>query len=76
MPGKAEVGFKHYQEVAPGIAEDRADHVLTYKETFSKILDPGAETLDVSEYIKDYLRENRAHILDYFMRITDLTKTD
>lgn len=25
MPGKAEVGFKYYQEIAPGIAEDRAE---------------------------------------------------
>jgi hypothetical protein len=25
MPGKAAVGFKHYQEFAPGIAEDRAE---------------------------------------------------
>ncbi len=25
MPGKLEVGYKHYQEVAPGIAEDRAE---------------------------------------------------
>jgi hypothetical protein len=25
MPGKAALGFKHYQEVAPGIAEDRAE---------------------------------------------------
>jgi hypothetical protein len=25
MPGKVEIGFKHYQEVAPGIAEDRAE---------------------------------------------------
>jgi hypothetical protein len=25
MPGKAAVGFKHYQEVALGIAEDRAE---------------------------------------------------
>ena len=25
MPGKAAIGFKHYQEVAPGIAEDRAE---------------------------------------------------
>jgi hypothetical protein len=25
MPGKVEVGYKHYQEVAPGIAEDRAE---------------------------------------------------
>lgn len=27
MPGKLEVGFKHYQEIAPGIAEDRAEIV-------------------------------------------------
>lgn len=25
MPGNVEVGYKHYQEVAPGIAEDRAE---------------------------------------------------
>jgi hypothetical protein len=25
MPGKLEEGFKHYQEIAPGIAEDRAE---------------------------------------------------
>ena len=25
MPGKAEVGLKYYQEIAPGIAEDRAE---------------------------------------------------
>jgi len=25
MPGRVQVGFKHYQEVAPGIAEDRAE---------------------------------------------------
>jgi hypothetical protein len=25
MPGKVEIGLKHYQEVAPGIAEDRAE---------------------------------------------------
>ena len=25
MPGKVGLGFKHYQEVAPGIAEDRAE---------------------------------------------------
>jgi fructose-1-phosphate kinase PfkB-like protein len=27
MPGRAAVGFKHYQEVAPGIAQDRAEIV-------------------------------------------------
>lgn len=25
MPGKVQVGLKHYQEIAPGIAEDRAE---------------------------------------------------
>jgi hypothetical protein len=25
MPGNLEIGFKHYQEIAPGIAEDRAE---------------------------------------------------
>ncbi len=25
MPGKVEIGFKYYQEVAPGVAEDRAE---------------------------------------------------
>ena len=25
MPGKAEVGLKYYQEIAPGVAEDRAE---------------------------------------------------
>jgi hypothetical protein len=27
MPGKAEVGLKYYQEIAPGLAEDRAEIV-------------------------------------------------
>jgi hypothetical protein len=52
-------------------------HALTDKETFGKILDQGAEAYEVSEYIKDYLRENRAYILDYFMkRIKDLVNTE
>jgi hypothetical protein len=25
MPGKVEVGLKYYQEIAPGVAEDRAE---------------------------------------------------
>ena len=25
MPGKAEVGLRYYQEIAPGVAEDRAE---------------------------------------------------
>lgn len=32
MPGKVEVGLKHYQEVAPGIAEDRAE-IISLNET-------------------------------------------
>ena len=32
MPGKLEVGFKHYQEIAPGIAEDRAE-IISLNET-------------------------------------------
>jgi hypothetical protein len=27
MPGKVEVGLKYYQEMAPGVAEDRAEIV-------------------------------------------------
>ena len=27
MPGKVEVGLKYYQEIAPGVAEDRAEIV-------------------------------------------------
>ena len=27
MPGKVEVGMKYYQEIAPGVAEDRAEIV-------------------------------------------------
>ena len=27
MPGKNEVGMKYYQEIAPGVAEDRAEIV-------------------------------------------------
>lgn len=32
MPGKVEVGYKHYQELAPGIAEDRAE-IISLNET-------------------------------------------
>lgn len=45
-------------------------------DTFGKILDQGAEAPDISEDIKDYLRENRASILDYFMRIKDLVNAE
>jgi aminoglycoside/choline kinase family phosphotransferase len=46
-------------------------HALTDKETFRKILDQGAEAHEVSEYIKDYLRESWSFIIDYFMKIKD-----
>jgi hypothetical protein len=44
MPGKAEVGLKYYQEIAPGVAEDRAEIVSindtldTPAGTFSQVL--------------------------------------
>jgi hypothetical protein len=46
-------------------------HALTDRETFDKILGQGAEAPEVSEYIKNHFRGNRAHILDYFMKIKD-----
>lgn len=51
-------------------------HALTNSETFSKILEQGAEALEVGEYIKDYLRENRTFILNYFVRIKDLVNAE
>jgi glucose-6-phosphate 1-dehydrogenase len=41
-----------------------------------KILDQGAEAHEVSKYIKDYLRENRIYILDYFMRLKELVNAE
>jgi hypothetical protein len=44
MPGKVEVGLKYYQEIAPGVAEDRAeivglnDSLETSAGTFSQVL--------------------------------------
>jgi hypothetical protein len=44
MPGKAELGLKYYQEIAPGVAEDRAeiisvnDTLDTPAGTFKKVL--------------------------------------
>jgi hypothetical protein len=44
MPGKVEVGLKYYQEIAPGVAEDRAeivnvnDTLVTPAGTFSQVL--------------------------------------
>lgn len=34
MPGRVEVGFRHYQEVAPGIAEDRAE-IISLNDTLN-----------------------------------------
>jgi hypothetical protein len=47
--------------------KERLLHVLTNKETFGKILDQGAKANEISEHIKDYLKENRTSILDYFI---------
>jgi len=51
-------------------------YALTDKDTFDKILEQGAEAPEASEYIKDYLRDNRAYLLDYFMRIKDLVTAE
>lgn len=51
-------------------------NALTDKETFVKILEQGAEAHEVSEYIKNYLRENRISIHDYFMGIKYLVNTE
>jgi hypothetical protein len=51
-------------------------HALTDSETLGKILKQGAEANEVSEGFKDYLRENRLYILDYFMRIKDLVNAE
>jgi hypothetical protein len=34
MPGKAEIGLKYYQEIAPGIAEDRAE-IISVNDTLN-----------------------------------------
>ena len=41
MPGKPEMGMKYYQEIAPGVAEDRAEIV-----GLDKILDTPAGRFD------------------------------
>jgi hypothetical protein len=51
-------------------------HALTDIETLDKILEQGAEAEEVDEDIKRYLRENRATILDYFMRIKDFVTAE
>jgi hypothetical protein len=51
-------------------------HALTDKEIFVKILELGADAYEVSEEIKNYLRENRTNILDYFMRIKNLVNPE
>jgi hypothetical protein len=47
-------------------------HALTDRETIGKILEQGAETEEVGEYIQSYLTENGTAMVDYFMRIRDL----
>ena len=51
-------------------------HTLTDKETLDKVLEQGVEAHEVSEDIKDYLKENRTSILNYFMRIKDLVNAE
>jgi hypothetical protein len=51
-------------------------HALTDIETLDKILEQGAEAEEVDEDIKKYLRENRATMLDYFMRVKDLVTAE
>jgi hypothetical protein len=43
MPGKVEIGLKHYQEVAPGIAEDRAE-IISLNDT---LVTPAGEFANV-----------------------------
>jgi hypothetical protein len=51
-------------------------HALTDIETLDKILEQGAEAEEVDEDIKRCLREYRATMLDYFMRIKDLVTAE
>jgi hypothetical protein len=51
--------------------KEELHHIITNKDTFSKILEQGAEADEVDGDIKDYLRENRGYMLDYFLRIKD-----
>ena len=44
--------------------KEELHHILIDKDTFSKILEQGAEEDEVDRYIKDYLRENQTYILD------------
>jgi hypothetical protein len=51
-------------------------HALTDIETLDKILKQGAEAEEVGEDTKRFLRENRATMLDYFMRIKDVVTAE
>ena len=51
-------------------------HALTDNEILGKILGHGTEALEITESIKNHLRENRAYILDYFIRIRNLVDTE
>jgi hypothetical protein len=48
MPGKVEIGLKHYQEVAPGIAEDRAE-IISINDTLDTPAGEFANVLKTEE---------------------------
>ena len=48
MPGKVEIGLKHYQEVAPGIAEDRAE-IISLNDTLDTPAGEFANVLKTEE---------------------------
>lgn len=47
-------------------------HALTDMEIFAKIIEEATEADEISEDIRKYLRETRAYMVDYFMKIKDL----
>jgi hypothetical protein len=48
MPGKVEIGFKYYQEVAPGVAEDRAE-IIGFNRTVDAPAGQFAKVLETEE---------------------------
>jgi hypothetical protein len=48
MPGKVEVGLKYYQEIAPGVAEDRAE-IVSINDTLDTPVGPFSQVLKTEE---------------------------
>ena len=48
MPGKVEIGFRHYQEVSPGVAEDRAE-IISLNDTLDTPAGEFANVLTTEE---------------------------